>query len=267
MISSCDNGTSEIKDQQQKLASSLQEQLRGLKDSIATQQALNEQTTHLREIKATQDEKLQGKELALQEARSELSWLRQKDADQLAKISKLEDSRSHQSTEDLRMIQQIKDLSTLNQRIQKDLDEKNSETNALYGKIRDYDEERQQLNIRISESQTKLQEAQERVDAVCQEKTKCQDLAVQEQEEMRQFFSKAADRELEGLKSKHLNELHQLKSRMSETEKRFQEASTQLMTKETENVDLRNSIAQTKVAMESEKKQRQDQVGNLSPII
>lgn len=258
-----EQGATEIKQQQQRMESSISEQLHVLENSIATQQTLFQQTMDLREIKATVTERLQGTEAALQEARTELSRLRQKDSEQLAKMAALEESsRNRQPAEDPKIILRLHELDALNKDIRKDLTDKATEADALYERIRENEEETQQLKDRMSGVQTKLEEARGQTEVLKQEKGKYQQLAAQEREQMRQLLSRAADQELEDLKNQHLNELRQLKLKRSPSAEKFKEASLQLIMMKNENERLKNEAADKEAALEAEQKQKEDQVRN-----
>ena len=206
------DNASMIKQQQEQLRLSMTDQLTALSDSINTEHTLSEQINDLREIRATLKEQLHGTDTELQKARLELIRLQEKDSDQVSKIANLEyASNNRQPVEDFQTIFRIQELDGLNKDLQKDITAKDMENSALRDENSTLRDESSSLRDDCNSLRDRLKVKEDGL----QEFSMRQNKLVFEKEELRRRFLRAADQEMEGLKSKHLNEIQQLKLEMS----------------------------------------------------
>jgi len=237
------------------------DQLHKMSNDIATEHTLSEQIMDLREMKATIREQLHMTETTLQETRMELARLERRESEQSSKIMALEnDLRSRQPVEDPKSAMRLHELDTLNQDLRKDLIDKGTETSSMREQLQQKEEVMQQLRDQCLKTHTELGEARQQIETLQLEKTQSQKAAVVEIEEMRLFLSKAADQELDDLKSKHLNAIQQLKLKKSPVEDKFKETSLQLIMMRQEKESYEMEAASANAALEAEKNQREDQV-------
>ena len=256
-----DRGTAAFREQQQQLQLSVTSQLHELSSNIATEHKMNEQIIDLREVRATIRERLFMTEKALQDARKDLAFSERKNSEYNSRIVALENNlRLLQPQRDPALAHRLQELELLNRELQKDVSDKTTEARIGSECLGRKEEEIKQLQERCSGTEACLEEAHQQVKEIQQEKSECEKTAALELEETRRRLSKAADQELEDLKSKHLNAIQQLKQQGSLAEERYTQTSVRLVLVEQENVKLNQEVVDTRILLEGEQKRREDRV-------
>ena len=193
----------------------------------------------LREIKATVREQLQSTNKDLQEARLEAIQLRSQVSEQSNKIIRLEnETKIQQPSEDPKLLLRIQELDAIGRDLQRDMHDRTAEKEDLFARLQQKEETLERLQNESSLTQTQLEQARQQVEAIQQEKSECKRQAILEREELRKRLSRAADQELQDLKSKHLNEIQQLKLKHASADNRQEETTLQPRDAEQDLSDL-----------------------------
>ena len=250
-----------IKQQHQDLGAFIDGKFQKLSSVIANERTLSEQIMDLREIKATVREQLQASELALQKARVDLVEVQRKDSEHLGKIAVLENElRARQPVVNDQVFLRLQILETNNKDLRRDLGHKSRELDSLSKQMRKKDEDMQQLEDRLLVVHTQLEESHKEIEGLHSDKFQHQKQATQEKEEIRQSLTKAADQELEALKSKHLDAIQHLKFEQSPFEKKHKEVSLQLVMMRNEKESFEKEAAEVKAALEAKQRAENDEV-------
>lgn len=241
----CESTSRTTKEGQQLLSSDVQKQLSNLSDNINVKHALGEQLMDLREVKATIRERLLATEASLVEARQHVTALEQKEQFHLRRISELETGYARLQSKESELPQmslQFQQAEARNQSLQEQLKNLRNEGSDMSKSLEQKIGEITDLTACLSEKKSRLEEAQTKTATFADQKAEYESQAAEQCEKIRKQLSQAANLQLEGLESKYLNQLRQLRQ-----EKTAAEALAVQQQMAAENSDQRRVAAETKV--------------------
>ena len=216
---------------QNEFASEVRERLQAMSATITTEQALAEQVTDLREMKATFRERLQATENALVDARQQVICLQNKHQSQCNSYSTLERevielrSQPQESPHIIFRIQELeiqnKGLLLRNETYQKEVGEVSRQ---LHEKIED-----------VSRNDTHLADLQSQIEGLQaekllfeQQKATNEDQQFTILEQTKKELWTAASLEKVKIESSHQNQLHQLRQHITDVEAKLKQTTDQM---------------------------------------
>ena len=123
----------------------MQDQVKGLSDTIATEHTLSEQITDLREMKAIVSGQLHALELALRDARLDNQRLLARKCEHERRVAMLESLPIRQPVTDLHTLFRLERMEEANKTLQQDLVAKTAEATSLSGNVEQKDGELRRL--------------------------------------------------------------------------------------------------------------------------
>lgn len=237
---------------QQDFALEFHKQLQALSASIATEHALTERLTDLREVKATFRERLQSTETALTEARQQIVALQNKGQLQLQKISVLELEAVQlrdQPKETPHTVFRVHDLEAQN----KDLQERGdalqkhiAETSKqLHQKIADAT----QMESRLNTLGPQLEEAQAEKLLLQEQKGAYESQSHAKLEQTKIELCKVANLDKAKIESNHQNRLHQLQQQKLEVDTELKQKVMQLDQLQAEKDAVEGKVSQISASL------------------
>ena len=244
----------------------MQEQLRALSSNLTAEQNLSEQVMDLREVKATLRERLLATEMALREARVELVAVQRKDQDQSRKIIALEieTAKSQQPVDNTQLLLRLQETESRNMSLHREIDDMRTEATSLTALFQQRIKQAEHLDDRLVDTQVQLLEARQETEVVREEKLKMEMQALQQRESLEKELSQAASMELDKVKSEHLVQIQQLKSRKTPDDK-LSHATKQCVMLRSEKDLLEKQVVQLRSSLDDMQKERQIEVCTLFP--
>ena len=260
-LTNCEQTACASRNDRSKLDASLRDQVHTVSQSLSTERTLSGQIMDLREMKATVREQLRSTEGELYTARTNAIRLEEKCAQQAGVMATLQNElKTRQPMEDPKTLLRLQEVDTINKGLQEQLNDKNSSMDSLSDLVRQKEDEIQRLHDQISANQSELEETRQRADAMSQEKIDSEKQAIAECEKLRKTLARAADQEIEDMKSKHLNAMQQLTLQKLPLEEKCKEASMQLILIKIEKEGSRREAMKMKDALNTEQKRTEEQV-------
>lgn len=219
----CESTSTITKEGQQRLSSDVQKQLSNLSDNINVKHAVGEQLMDLREVKATIRERLLATEASLVEARQHATALENKEQFHLRRISELETGYARLQSKESEIPQmrlQFQEAEARNQNLQEQLTKLRDEASGMSKSLEQKIEEITGFTACLSEVRSQLKEAQTKTATFADQKAEYESQAAEQRERMRKQLNQAASIQLEGLESKYLNQLKQLRQEKMTAEAR-----------------------------------------------
>ena len=207
--------------EQKQLALAMQDQLRALSGDIFTEQALSEQISELREVKATIRERLQITESSLADARRGVETLRLRDQEQSQRIMALENvaARAKSPTaEASQALLRIQELDSRNRDLQTEIVTLSKEAAETSGQLQRHSVTAREMTEELATTQRQLETSREEVTRLREEISASEKKVIVEREQLRKELSKAANSQLAGMQSEHMNAIQQLKMEKSSAE-------------------------------------------------
>ena len=217
--------------EQKQLALAMQDQLRALSGNIFTEQALSEQISDLREVKATIRERLQITESSLADARREVQTLRLRDQEQSQKIMVLENvaARAKSPTaEASQALLRIQELDSRNRDLQTEIVTLNKEAAETSGQLQRHSVTAREMTERLATTQRQLETTREEVTRLREEMLASEKKVIIEREQLRKELSKAANSQLSGMQSEHMNAIQQLRVEKSQAEEKLKSVTREV---------------------------------------
>ena len=209
----------------------MQDQFRALSGNILSEQALSQQISDLREVRATVRERLQASENSLTGARQEVVALRLKDQEQSRKIVALETDvakAQSQPAEKPQALLRVQELDSRNKDLQSDITILRKEAEDLCRQLQQSSTETRDVTECLSAVQEKLETTREDTVRLQEENAAGERQAALEREQLRQDLSNAANMQLSSAQSEHMNVVQQLKLESSATEEKLKSVTMQI---------------------------------------
>ena len=217
--------------EQKQLALAMQDQLRALSGDIFTEHALSEQISDLREMKATIRERLQITESSLADARREAETLRLRDQEQSQKIMALENvvARAKSPTaETSQALLRIQELDSRNRDLQTEIVNLNKEAAETSGQLQRHSVTAKEMTERLATTERQLETTREEVTRLREEMSASEKKVIVEREQLRKELSKAANSQLAGMQSEHMNAIQQLRLEKSQAEEKLKSVTREV---------------------------------------
>ena len=217
--------------EQKQLALAMQDQLRALSGNIFTEHALSEQISDLREMKATIRERLQITESSLADARREVETLRLRDQQQSQKIMALENvaARAKSPTADTsQALLRIQELDSRNRDLQTEIVTLNKEAAEISCQFQHDSVTARETTERLATAQRQLETTREEVTRLQEEMSASEKKVIVEREQLRKELSKAANSQLAGMQSEHMNAIQQLRLEKSQAEEKLKSVTREV---------------------------------------
>ena len=217
--------------EQKQLALAMQDQLRALSGNIFTEHALSEQISDLREVKATIRERLQITESSLADARREVETLRLRDQQQSQKIMALENvaARAKSPTaETSQAFLRIQELDSRNRDLQTEIVTLKKEAAETSGQLQHHSFTARETTERLATTQRQLETTCEEVTRLREEMSASEKNVIIEQEQLRKELSKAANSQLAGMQSEHMNAIQHLGLEKSQAEEKLKSVTREV---------------------------------------
>lgn len=230
-VESCEENCTSIAAGQQKLALALQDQFGALSGTISSEHALSEQINDLREVRAIVRERLQATESSLADARREVVALRHKDQEQSQQVVYLEAEvvRARiKPAENPQPLLRIQELEFRNKDLQSEITILREKAAGLSSQIQQSSIESEGMAERLAHAQERLKAAHEETARTVEDKSACERRAALDRENLRKDLSNAANMQLTGMQSEHMNALQQLKLEKSPIEEKLNDAMNQV---------------------------------------
>ena len=209
----------------------MQDQLRALSGSILTEQTLSEQISDLREVKSTIRERLQTTESSLADARREVETLRLRDQEQSRRIFALENVAARAkspTTEASQALLRIQELDSRNRDLQTDIANLNKEATENSGQLQRNSVTAREMTERLATTQRQLETSREEVTRLREEMSASEKKVIVEREQLRKELSKAANSQLAGMQSEHMNAIQQLRLEKSPVEDKLKSVTREV---------------------------------------
>lgn len=209
----------------------MQDQLRALSGSILTEHTLSEQISDLREVKSTIRERLQTTESSLADARREVETLRLRDQEQSRRIFALENvaARTKSPTaEASQALLRIQELGSRNRDLQTDIANLNKEAAETSGQLQRNSVTAREMTERLATTQRQLETTREEVTRLREEMLASEKKVIVEREQLRKELSKAANSQLAGMQSEHMNAIQQLRLEKSPVEDKLKSVTREV---------------------------------------
>ena len=216
---------------QKQLALTMQDQFRALSGNISSEQALSEQISDLREVRATARERLQATESSLADARREIVALRLRDQEQSRRVVALETDVAKAQSKPAEIPQallRIQELDSRRNDLQSEVFTLSKETADLSSQLQQKSAETKELTERLASAQEKLEAAREETATVREEKSASERQAMLEREQLKEDLSKAANTRLANMQSEHTKVIQQLEQEKSPVEEKLKNVTNQL---------------------------------------
>ena len=217
--------------EQKQLALAMQDQLRALSGNIFTEHALSEQISDLREVKATIRERLQTTESSLADARREVETLRLRDQEQSQRIMALENVAARAkspSAEASQALLRIQELDSRNRDLQTEIVTLNKDAAETSGQLERHSVTAREVTEQLATTQRQLQTAREEVTRLREEMSTSEKKFIVEREQLRKELSKAANEQLAGMQSEHMNAIQQLRLEKSPAEEKLKSVTREV---------------------------------------
>lgn len=240
----CESTSRITKEGQERLFSDVQNRLSNLRDNINVKHALGEQLMDLREVKATIRERLLATEASLVEARQHVTALENKELFHLRRISELEAEHARLQSKESEVSQmrlQFQEANARNQMLQEQLTNVGNEASGMSKSLEQKTGEITGLTASLSKLKSQLEEAQTKTATFADQKVEYESQAAEQREKMRKQLNQAASLQLEGVESKYLNQLKQLRQ-----EKAVVDARAEQLQMTVESSDQKRAAAEAK---------------------
>ena len=249
----CESTAKTTQEGQQRLSLDVQNQLSNLSDNINVKHALGEQLMDLREVKATIRERLLASEASLVEARQHVAALENKEQFHLRRISELETGYAGLQSKESEITQmnlKFQEAEVRNQSLQAQLTDLHNEASGTSKSLEQKIEEITGLTARLSEVQSQLEEARTKTATFAVEKVEYESQAAERCEKMRKQLNQAASLQLEGVESKYLNQLKQLRQEKTAAEARVEQQEVEAESSNQKRVAAETKAEQVKLQLE-----------------
>lgn len=249
----CESTSRTTKEGQQQLSSDVKKQLINLSDNINVKHALGEQLMDLREAKATIRERLLATEASLVGARQHVTVLETKEQFHLRRISELETGYAKLQSKESELLQmslQFQEAEARNKVHQEQLTNLRDEASGVSKLLEQKIEETTGLTTSLGEVKSQLEEAHTKTVTFASQKAEYESQAAEQCEKMRKQLNQAANIQLEGLESKYLNQLKQLRQENSAAEARAEQQQVLAESSDQKRVLAETKLEQVKLQLE-----------------
>lgn len=215
--------------------------------------ALGEQLMDLREVKATIRERLLATEASLVESRQHVTALENKEQFHLRRISELETGYLRLQSKESEMSQislQYQEAEKCNQSLQDQLTKSRDDASGMSKSLEQKIEEIMSLTVSLSEVQSQLEEAHTRTVTFADQKVQYESQATEQREKMRKQLNQAASLQLEGIESKYLNQLKQLRQEKTAADARAEQQQVEMESSDQTRVAAEAKLEQVKLQLE-----------------
>lgn len=206
----------------------MQDQLRAFGSEISSGQALSEQISDLREVKATVRERLQATETSLIDARNEILALRLKDQEQSRSIVTLETIAAKaqiQPAEDPQTLLRFQELASRNSNLESEIVTARKEAADTFSQFQQSSTEVREATERLAAIQNQVEAANRETLRLQEEKAANERQSITEREQLRIELSRAAYTHLASMK---FDNVQQARLEESLAEEKLQNATKQL---------------------------------------
>lgn len=227
----------------QHLTISMTSQLQALGDNIVTEHTLSEQVMDLREMKATLRERVSATDNSLVDARLQIANLLHKEQEQTLKISTLEGSlaKAHPPLDESLTLLRFQELDTRNRDLENELTSSRAEAGSLAKQAEKTSNDLEDLQARMGNTQSQLEEALRETEIVREEKASCEQRATQQLEQLRKDMTNSANQELANLRKEKAKKTP-LDDRLSHVTKQFIIIKAEKEKIEQETIQLKESL-------------------------
>ncbi|MCJ1470623.1 hypothetical protein MMC07_009269 [Pseudocyphellaria aurata] len=222
-------------------------------DNMNVKHALGEQLMDLREAKATIRERLLATEASLVESRQHVTALESKEQCHLRRISELETGFLRLQSKESEMSQlglQYQEAQKCNQSLQDQLTKSREDASGMSKSLEQKIDEIMSLTVSLSEVQSQLEEAHEKTATFADQKVQYESQATEQRDKMRKQLNQAASLQLEGIESKYLNQLKQLRQEKTATDARVEQLQVEVESSDQMRVVAEAKLEQVKLQLE-----------------
>lgn len=237
---------------QQDFVLGFHERLQALSASIATEHALTERLTDLREVKATFRERLQSTETALTEARQQIVALQNKDQLQLQKISVLELEAVQlrdQPKELPQTVFRLHDLEAQNKDLQERGDTLQKHVAEISNQLHQKTVDATQMESQLNTLKPQLEEAQAEKFLLQEQKEAFESQSHAKLEQTKIELCKVANLDKAKIESNHQNRVHQLQQQKSEVDTELKEKVMELDHLQAEKDAVEGKVSQISASL------------------